>query len=180
MTDSSSAPSPVLTSTSRPSLGAFVLVGALLLFTLVIGAVAATAVEGAQERRTALLVLAGVAVFDIVLMWWLHRHSTVTLTAGARGITLQTMQFVRTTIPWQEVESVAVGLRGPSLELGWRMYGGGRVAYAAGPETITVTTTRRRGHRPVALQGHRLAREYLISVSEAEAVAARLQAMRPR
>ncbi|MDO5493737.1 MAG: hypothetical protein Q4F53_09030 [Nesterenkonia sp.] len=180
MTDAATAGGPTLTSTSRPGWGPFVLVGVLMLVSLGVGAAASLAVEGVRESRTALLVLAGVAVAEVVLMWWLHRHSTVTLTADARGITLHTMRFVRSTIPWQEVDSIAVGLRGPSLEIGWRMYGGGRVAYAAGPETITLTTTRTRGHRPAALQGHRLAREYLVSVSEAEAVVARLQQMRPR
>lgn len=168
-------------STSRPGIGMFVFVGALSAFSLLVGLSAALA-AGSQgsELRMLLLVLGGIAVVEAALLWWLHRYCTVTLTADARGITLHTMQFITTTIPWTEVASVAVGLKGPSLEAGWRMYGGGRVAYAAGPETITITTTRAEGARPVSLQGRRLAQEYLISVDDARAVTARLQQMGPR
>lgn len=165
-------------STSRPGTGTFVLIAALMGVSLIAGAVAALSVEpDTPQRRTVLLVLLGIAVCEAALLWWLHRYATVTLTADTRGITLHTMQFIRSTIPWQEVDAVTVGLKGPSLEAGWRMYGGGRVGYAAGPETITIRTTRTRSHRPVALEGHRLAREYMVSVDDAARVAQRLQAM---
>src|SRR5699024_6859048 len=85
---------------------------------------------------------------------------------------------ISTHIPWEAISRITVAPAGGGVQLGWRLFGGGRVGYLAGEEAVHITTDAefrsRLARGETQYPPRQLAVEYWLSVPQAEAVAAKL------
>lgn len=99
------------------------------------------------------------------------------------GLTVSVGHLITRRIPWAAITSVEEAPRGGSIDVGWKMMGGGRVGYLAGAETILVKISPefRKAARAgeVRLEGSsRLAEWYYISAPDSGRIASQLETFR--
>lgn len=167
---------------SRPERPAYLLILGLCLFSFAIVLVSFLT-TGEEMGGAGFWLTTGFMGLTFIGTLWLVSVAVVRVEADLEnGIRVSTMQFFNLSLPWEAVESIKEGMTGGAMDVGYKRWGGGRVGFLAGSQTIIITVSEAYRGKQLTPAGktQRVAQEYFISVPESSAVSAKLKELRAR